>query len=236
MALKTCAVSAIVHAPDGSPVTNAIVMAELSQRVMQDGVVVPERVVQRTDASGMATLNLWPNAAQDEPKTWYTVIISTPQGNVDTFYITVPDAATANLQALERIEIPDGQDERVARLVATLAQIQKETKGDAAAAESALQQINQKISDFDARVKAPEIWEDVFVSGKDVYPLAGATIKEAKFYDVVANGIPQRPGKDYQITIDEADPSQSTIKFIGTLPIGRNWWAVTRTIINQPGS
>lgn len=233
MALKTCAVSATIHAPDGSPATNAIIMAELSQRVMQDGVVIPERIVQRTDANGQATLNLWPNAESPDLKTWYTIIISTPQGSVETFNITVPDAATANLRALERIEVPEGHDERVARLVATLAQIEKETKGDAAQAVAALQQMNQKIASFDARVKAPEIWEDTFVQNQYTYPLAGATVKEAKFYDVVANGIPQRPGKDYEINIDESDASNSTIKFIGDLPVGRNWWAVTRTIITE---
>lgn len=233
MPLKTCAVSAIIYGPDGSPVTNAIVMAELSQRVMQDGVVVPERVVQRTDADGQVTLNLWPNAELSDLKTWYTIIISTPQGSVETFNITVPDTATANLRALEKIEVPEGYGEHVARLVATLAQIEKETKGDAAQAVAALQQINQKIANFDARVKAPDFWEDTFVQGQSEYNLTGATIAEAKLYDVVVNGIPQRPEKDYQIVIDKTDPSNSKIKFIGNLPTGRNWWALTRTIITE---
>lgn len=231
MALKTCAVSVTVNAPDGKAVSNAIVMAELSERVMQEGVLVPERIVTKTDASGMATLNLWPNAALAAPKTWYTIVISTPQGNVETFYISVPDAPTANMRSLERFEVPEGQEKQVARMLATLAQIEAETKGEAAKAQDALQQVTKKIADFDAKVKDPDLWEDTFVGGQARYPIAGATIPDSKLYYVVANGIPQRPEKDYKIHIDESDSSNSEIEFIGDLPVGRNWWALTRTII-----
>lgn len=234
MALKTCAVSVTVNAPDGTPVTNAIIVAELSERIMQEGVLVPERIVQRTDSNGQATLNLWPNAALDSPKTWYTVIISTPQGTVETFYISVPDVPTANMNTLERIQVPDGQEKEVARMLATLAQIQAETKGDAAKAVAALQQMDQKLADFSATIKEPDYWEGNFIANQARYPIAGATISEPKLYDVVANGIPQRPTIDYKIHIDESDANNSEIEFIGELPTGRNWWALTRTIITKP--
>lgn len=232
MTLKTCAVSVEVIAPDGSPVTSAIVMAELSERVMQNGVVIPERLVTRTDAKGMATLNLWPNGAQPDLKTWYRVIINTPQGNVEVFNISVPDATSANMRSIELAEVPEGGAEALARMMASLATIEAETKGEAAKAEQALQQVTQKIADFGTQMIPPDFWEGIVADKTFFYPLAGAVIEEPKLYDVVIDGIPQRPTKDYKIHIDKSNSDNSQIELIGKLPTGRNWWALTRTIFN----
>lgn len=232
MALQTCAVSVQVLAPDGSPVTSAIVMAELSERVMQDGVIVPERIVKKTNAEGRATLDLWPNGAQPALKTWYRVIINTPQGKVEVFNISVPNAQAANMRSIELAEVPEGGAEALARMLASLANIEAETKGDATKAEQALQQVTQKIANFDARVMQPDYWEGTIADKITMYPLAGATIEEPKLYDVVIDGIPQRPTIDYKIHIDKSDASNSKIELIGSLPAARNWWALTRTIFN----
>lgn len=234
MALQTCAVSVTVNAPDGSPVTNAIIVAELSERVMQEGVLIPERVVKRTDSHGQATLDLWPNSLVDDPQTYYIVIISTPQGSVETFYITVPEATSANMRDLERINIPIADKDEAARLVASVARIEQQTKQDLADSKAALQEFKQYIADLNARIKEPDYWEGSIEAGKSMYPLAGATISEPKFYDVVINGIPQRPTIDYKIHINEADLTKSEIELIGNLPTGRNWWALIRSVVTRP--
>lgn len=232
MVLKTCAVSVEALTPDGLPVTNAIVMAELSERVMQNGVVIPERLVTRTDANGVATLNLWPNGAQPDLKTWYRVIINTPQGNVEVFNISVPDAPAANMRSIELAEVPEEGAAALARMMASLAIIEADTKADAAKASQALQEVDQKLADFNAKVVPPDYWEGAIVDKTSMYPIAGAIIEEPKLYDVVINGIPQRPTIDYKIHVDKSDANNSKIELIGNLPTGRNWWALTRTVFN----
>lgn len=233
MTIKTCAVSAKITAPDGSPVANAIIVAELSEKVMQDGVLIPDRVVTHTDVQGNATLNLWANATLTNPITFYMVIISTPQGTVETFYISVPDADSAKLSDLERLEVPDGEKDKAARLVATLADIESKTKAEAAQAESALQAIKKEVADFVVSIKQPESWGGTISSGQSMYPLSGATSDNDNMYDVVISGVPQKPTDDFKVHINQDDPTKSQIELIGSLPDGREWWAVTRPSFNN---
>ncbi|QKN84464.1 hypothetical protein MARILYN_56 [Vibrio phage Marilyn] len=233
MAIKTCAVSAKITAPDGGPVANAIIVAELSSKVMQDGVMVPDRVVAHTDDQGSATLNLWSNASTTNPITFYMIIISTPQGTVETFYISVPDAPTANLDDLERLSVPDEEKDKVARLVAALADIESKTKADVAQAEAALQAVKKEVADFVVSIKQPESWGGTIANGQAMYPIPGATSTNNNMYDVVISGVPQKPDDDFAVHIDQADASNSKIELIGNLPVGREWWAVTRPSFNN---
>ncbi len=88
MTLPTTAVQVRVAAPgSGAPVAGARVQATLNHADLQANqhvYLTPSRVVARTDAAGLATLDLWPNELGSTASS-YEIQITTQTGGVTTF-------------------------------------------------------------------------------------------------------------------------------------------------------
>lgn len=136
-ALTTCAVTITVLSPGGGAVGNAVVLAQLSERLVYHGIVIPDRVVGRTDATGVVVLNLFPNVLVASPVTHYNITIATPDKRVEHFTAVVPNKASTTLSEISGSAPPAGTGDDVARMLATLAEIEKKVRLDAASVASA---------------------------------------------------------------------------------------------------
>src|SRR5690606_21361856 len=77
---------------------------------------------------------------------------------------------------------------------------------------------------------APRVWSGSWtgdVAEDSEFPMAGADVTGAGFYDVYVNGIGMQPDVDYQVIIDD-DPTQSSIRFAEVPAEGSIWFAVLR--------
>lgn len=98
MPLPTCTVTCTFVDALGAPLAGARVTAELSVPEVYESVVVPSVVSGLTDANGVCTLALFPNAL-GQASSRYTVRLSSTRANV-LCYAVVPDQPTALLEAI----------------------------------------------------------------------------------------------------------------------------------------
>jgi hypothetical protein len=78
---------------------------------------------------------------------------------------------------------------------------------------------------------APRVWSGAWVGdevGDEEFPIVGADVTGAGFYDVYVNGIGMQPDTDYEIDIVESDLTQSSIRFLTVPAPGSVWFAVLR--------
>lgn len=78
---------------------------------------------------------------------------------------------------------------------------------------------------------APRVWSGSWTGDEvddDEFVLEGADVTGAGFYDVYVNGIGMQPDVDYQVTIDNDDLTQSSIRFAEIPAEGSIWFAVLR--------
>ena len=102
--LPTCAVICRAFEPDGSPAVGTIFTAHLNKSVIYNGVVLSDDVVATTDAEGVATLNLWPNALSTE-NTYYAIRIDTAGHSATTGNIYVPNVASVELHTIATLNV-----------------------------------------------------------------------------------------------------------------------------------
>jgi hypothetical protein len=77
---------------------------------------------------------------------------------------------------------------------------------------------------------APRVWSGAWEddTAEDAeFPIAGADVSGAGFYDVYVNGIGMQPDVDYEITIGD-DVADSIIRFSTVPAEGSSWFAVLR--------
>ncbi|UVB03023.1 tail fiber protein [Xanthomonas phage vB_Xar_IVIA-DoCa2] len=78
---------------------------------------------------------------------------------------------------------------------------------------------------------APRVWSGSWTGDEvddDEFVMEGADVTGAGFYDVYVNGIGMQPDVDYQVTIDNDDLTQSSIRFAEIPAEGSIWFAVLR--------
>lgn len=90
MTLKTRKIRVNLTAPNGSPEVGIGLSATLTVAEIDGGMVVPEAVYGSTDATGMALLNLWPNA-RGVAGSQYRVVAQRGGMLLLNCLITVPD-------------------------------------------------------------------------------------------------------------------------------------------------
>lgn len=77
----------------------------------------------------------------------------------------------------------------------------------------------------------PKVWTGSWTGdneGVTDFPIAGADVEQAAFYDVYVDQLGMVPEGDYTIIIDEDDPANSAIRFAEPAPNGSVWFAVLR--------
>lgn len=91
MTLKTVNVHVELKAPDGAPISGALVTATLDQHEVSaaSGQILPTLVSRRTDENGWAILPLWPNTLGTK-NSKYTVEANVPSGALPPTEVTVP--------------------------------------------------------------------------------------------------------------------------------------------------
>lgn len=171
MVLPVCNVTATVRGADGQNIANAVVMAKLSERLTYQGIVVPSRVTARTDASGKAVLELFPNTLVLAPASHYQIIIATPGRDVETFAIVVPNAPSAQLENLVAKDIPPASGDALAQLMQEITQIQSEI-------QAASKQVETDKDLVDEALKAAQLAESeaekAAKEGRDSATIAGS--------------------------------------------------------------
>lgn len=108
--LPTCNVRCAVHENDGTPVAGALITARLDRFEIHDGYVVPELVEATTDAAGLATLALWPNALGATAST-YQIRIIAPNGMALRTTATVPAVPDIDLHLIAELPAYEGKPE-----------------------------------------------------------------------------------------------------------------------------
>jgi hypothetical protein len=92
MTLKTIPVQVELLGPNGAPLVNAKVKATLSTYELDGGIVVPTEVFSLTNRSGIAVLNLWPNARGQASSRYQVTAVVNGELALDVA-IAVPDSA-----------------------------------------------------------------------------------------------------------------------------------------------
>lgn len=110
MTLPTCAVTCSVADDTGAPLAGATITARLDRFEVYNGYVVPELVEVQTDATGAATLNLWPNEL-GATQSSYTVRILAPNGKTLRTTATVPNVPTIALHLIAGLPAYEGKPE-----------------------------------------------------------------------------------------------------------------------------
>ncbi len=108
MSIPTCAVVCRIDGQDGLPIVGATVSAQLDRYEVHEGYVVPDYAEATTDAAGLATLNLWPNALGSTESS-YTVRIDTPKGKPLKTRCVVPNTDTVLLHEIADLPAYDGK-------------------------------------------------------------------------------------------------------------------------------
>lgn len=78
---------------------------------------------------------------------------------------------------------------------------------------------------------SPRVWAGSWTGDTetdDEFPMPGADVTEAGFYDVYVNGLGLEPDKDYEVIIDPDDLNESSIRFATVPAPGSVWFAVLR--------
>lgn len=120
MSLTTCAVSCAVYDDSGAPVQGATITAKLNRYEVYNGYVVPQTITGTTDASGQATLNLWPNELGSTESS-YLIKIAAPNGkNLSTTAI-VPNVAYASLHLIADLPPYEGKTDGELQIDAAIA-------------------------------------------------------------------------------------------------------------------
>ncbi len=90
--ITTVAVTIQCNAPDGTPISGAIVSARLSGADIYDGYILPEEVSGTADENGLLVLDLWPNEL-GSTESYYKVAITNPDdGRVVKVDATIPNS------------------------------------------------------------------------------------------------------------------------------------------------
>lgn len=136
MSLPTCNVLCTVYDDTGAPVQGATISARLNQFEVYQGYVVPQQVDGTTNASGQATLALWPTQL-GSTSSMYVVKILTPNGKRLTINAVVPNVATANLHEIAELPAYEGKTDGQLMLDAAVAAGATSASNATAAANSA---------------------------------------------------------------------------------------------------
>ena len=108
MTIPTCAVACSVHDDAGDPVAGAKITARLDRFEVYNGYVVPTLIEAETDASGAATLDLWPNQLGSTESS-YTIRIVAPNGKTLKTTATVPNVSNASLHLIANLPAYEGK-------------------------------------------------------------------------------------------------------------------------------
>lgn len=110
MPLTTTLVTGYLYDPNGDPLANTQVTVRLTKAEVDGNIIVPETVVVTTDALGLFSAPLWPNA-RGQAGSQYRVTVSnfTGVGSRKLFdrLMTVPDTGVAALADILDTEAPD---------------------------------------------------------------------------------------------------------------------------------
>lgn len=152
----TCKITGTLTKPDGSPDTGASILAVLSQNVVYNSIVVPSRVLARSDTTGKFTFNLWPNALLTTPVTFYRVLIVSSSGEFLTYSIKVPNQVTAKIENLIDNTKSSNPNEDLAAILMTMAKIEDSVTKDADEVAKETAEIKGAIDPLKARITALE--------------------------------------------------------------------------------
>lgn len=120
--LPTCLVQCVVYDNDGAPVLGAEVLAKLDRAEVYNGYVVPASTVAFTNADGVCSLALWPNAL-GATESSYLIRIQTPVGKTIKLTATVPNVSTANLHEIANLPAYDGKSDGQLAIEAAIAAV-----------------------------------------------------------------------------------------------------------------
>lgn len=161
MTAPTIAVTCIANDQNGNPVAGAVFTARLDSTEVYQGFVVPERVQAVANASGIAVLNLWPNALGVAGSLYRVTAVNPDTGRkfLDTT-ISVPNSPCNLHEILVQAPYPT-LDAAAQALVATQGALVSAT---AQAASATAQAAAALVSETNAQVSAAAAFDQAGIA------------------------------------------------------------------------